>query len=164
MVVNSKRCTLQIFCALRRRVGGRSGTMWASSPTGLWCKAKKKLTKGKAMIPIFRRINVNDRNLDISALAASINEMQEEIESCISELSSDNLSEISTDMTKISSALGSELKGDMLRLRGRGGEKFAVGYDKDTGLFEFCLTDKNGDYIFVYNEKDGLIIGEADTE
>lgn len=116
------------------------------------------------MIPIFKRININSPDLDVKALATSVNEMQQEIENCISELSSDNLAEISTDMTKISSALGSELNGDILKLRGKGGEKFAVGYDKDTGNFEFYLTDKNGDYVFVYNEEDGLIISSANTD
>lgn len=104
------------------------------------------------MIPVFKRLNLNDESLDIRKIAEAVNNMQKEIEECLENISSENITEISSDVSKISSKLGSCLSGDMIKLCGKGGEVFTAGYDKDTGLFEFKLTDGDGGIKFIYSD------------
>jgi len=104
------------------------------------------------MIPVFKRLNLNDKNLDIKKIAESINNMQKELEECLENISSENITELSSDISKITSSLGSVISGDMIKLCGKGGEVFTAGYDKATGLFEFMLTDGDGGIKFIYSD------------
>ena len=99
------------------------------------------------MIPVFKKIDINNKNLSVTDIARSINEMQGEILECLMNLTSENITDISTDITKISSGMGSYISGDKIKLCSKGGETFTAGYDKDTGLFEFSVRDKDGNDI-----------------
>lgn len=101
------------------------------------------------MIPVFGRINTAE-NPSTAELAQKINIILDELEACLADITSENISEISTDETRLKSSQGSFLSGDMLCLCGKQGEVFAAGCDKATGRFELYLRDKDGSYIFNY--------------
>ena len=104
------------------------------------------------MIPVFKKLDTNNKNLSIIDVARCINEMQEEISECLMNLTSENITEISMDITKISSSLGSSISGNKVVLCGKDGGTFTAGYDKETGIFEFSAIDGSGNDLVVRSE------------
>lgn len=102
------------------------------------------------MIPVFKRLDENGAYTQ-KELLAHINAMQEEIFSCLSEITSENITGISSDTTEIKSNRGSFFSGDKIELAGAKGERFSAGYSKETGEFEFSLYDKNGNAVFYFD-------------
>lgn len=102
------------------------------------------------MIPVFKRLDEN-RTYGQKELLIHINAMQEELFACLSQITSENITDISSDTTAIKSNRGSSFSGDKIELAGAKGEKFAVGYSADTGSFEFSLYDKNGNAVFWFD-------------
>lgn len=110
------------------------------------------------MIPVFKKLDEN-KNYEKKEIIAHINALQEEIFSCLSEITSANVTELSSDSTKISSDNGSLFSGDKLKLCGKGEEVFSAGFDKTSKTFEFSLKNKNGDLVF-YFDGEKLIVAE----
>lgn len=102
------------------------------------------------MLPVFKKLDEN-KSYGQKELLAHINALQEEIYNCFLEVTSENITEISSDTTKIASNRGSCFSGDKIELFGKKGEKFSAGYSKDTGMFEFSLCDKNGKSVFSFD-------------
>lgn len=99
------------------------------------------------MIPVFKKLEVRSEATAISDIVAHINAMQNELYECLINLTSENVTELSSDVTPIVSKNGSALSGDLLVLRGPKGETFSAGFDKLTGLFGITATDKDGNTI-----------------
>jgi len=99
------------------------------------------------MIPVFKKLEIKDEKTALSDIAKHINDMQKEIYECLLNLTSENVVELSTDITKITSDRGSVISGDLIKLKGGSGETLTAGYDKLTGVFELSVRDKNGEII-----------------
>lgn len=99
------------------------------------------------MIPVFKVLQINAEDDAMSKIQNHINELQKELYECFLNISSDNISELSLDLTKLKSGQGSEINSDMIFLKGKNGESIKLGYDKTTGAFEVTQTDKDGNII-----------------
>ena len=102
------------------------------------------------MIPVFKRLDEN-APIGQKELISHINAVQDEIFACLADITSANVTELSSDSTAITSERGSSFSGDKIELCGAKGERFSAGYDKSTGNFEFSLTDGSGNLVFYFD-------------
>lgn len=99
------------------------------------------------MIPVFKNLQIKSEENALFEIQEHINQLQKEIYECFLNISSDNISELSLDLTKLSSSQGSSISSDCIVLKGKSGESLKLGYDKDLGTFEVTQTDKDGNVI-----------------
>ena len=99
------------------------------------------------MIPFFKKLEITDNSNPVDEIVRHINAMQDEIRECFENITSENVTELNMDITKITSQRGSSISGDLIKLIGAGGETLTAGYDKDTGVFELSVKDKDGNIV-----------------
>ncbi len=107
------------------------------------------------MIPVFSKLDVRDKSLTPERIAEHINKLQDELSLCFSNISSDNIEELSLNQTELLSQNGSELSGDMINMVSPVGDSFFAGINKETGQFEFHLKNSKGEYLILY--KNGVL-------
>ncbi len=105
------------------------------------------------MVPVFSKLSGTD--LTPEKIAEHINRLQEELSFCFMNISSDNIEELSLNHTRVSSQSGSVIEGDMINIVSPYGESFFAGVSKETGMFEFYLRGRTGEYLILY--RDGVL-------
>lgn len=114
-------------------------------------------------MPIFtqslQRIDYSNPQDAIKKMANHIMYLQERLEYTLYNLDSQNINEIDTDKTTITSSSGTASIGSYITLTGANGEKFTAGINP-SGKFEFSITGKNGKQTMYLNSSGELIITE----
>lgn len=114
-------------------------------------------------MPIFtqslRKIDYNNTQDAIKAMANHIKYLQEQLEYTLLNLDSRNINEIDIDKTTITDSTGSTSIGSYINLTGTDGESFTVGKN-NKGQFEFSVNGKNGRQTMYLNSSGELVITE----
>ena len=103
---------------------------------------------------------------DLYQLKEQLAKLQKDLDYMLNNLDSRNVTRLNTNQTKISSADGyTKIDGNQLTMTDTTQPRLKMGYNKDTGLFEFILFDENGIKTFeVDSTGEAVFKGSITTE